>query len=236
MSRIALLQPFQREITDQVCAVALVLFPFSILDEYRIVVESLAWEDIPVIEAAGIGLQMPFPDNRSLIALLPQALGDVVALRVDLVVEGVNAVLMAVLPGQDCRTARGADGVRAEAIRESHSLFREPVDIRCLVDAAAVRRNCVGGMIVGHDEDDIGRCGALLRAGRSGCRSRTVRNLFSSFRLLSHFNAFGRDEILRQHVGPFPGQASSSAKPYTQRTCSRPERNALHARPGILPE
>ena len=48
------------------------------------------------------------------------------------------------------------DGVRAETIGQPPAACRNPVDIRRSGDSAAVRADRRGGMVVGHDKQDIG--------------------------------------------------------------------------------
>ncbi len=36
-----------------------------------------------------------------------------------------------------------------------HTLFGQSIDVRRMVYLAAVRRNCMGGVIVRHDEEDV---------------------------------------------------------------------------------
>ena len=46
------------------------------LNEVRVVISALPWQDIPVIEAFRIRHQMPLTDDRGLVAGLPEFLRD----------------------------------------------------------------------------------------------------------------------------------------------------------------
>ena len=62
---------------------------------------------------------------------------------------------MAVLAGQDAGPAGRADRVDAEAGVQPHALAGDAVEIRRLVDPAAVGADGVCRMVVGHDEQDV---------------------------------------------------------------------------------
>ncbi len=163
--RVALLEPVEGEIGDQVGAVAGVLLAAGGRDEGGIVIDALAGQDVPVVEAGGIGDQVPLADHGGLIAGALQFLGDVVALGIERFVQRVDAVLVAVLAGEDRGAAGRADGVGAEAIGEAHAAVGDAVDVRRLVDAAAVGGDGVGGVIVRHDVEDVGWRPSLGKGG-----------------------------------------------------------------------
>src|ERR1041384_1848900 len=62
---------------------------------------------------------------------------------------------MAVFARDNRRPARTADGVDAETIAEAHAASGQPIELRRLVDAAAVRADRVRRVIVAHDEKNI---------------------------------------------------------------------------------
>ena len=163
--RIALFEPVEGEIADQVGAVAGVLFAAGGGEEGGIVIDALAGEDIPVVEAGGFGNEVPLADHGGLVARALEFLGDVIALGVERLFEGVDAVLVAVLAGEDRGAAGRADGVGAEAVGEAHAAVGDAVDVRRLIDAAAVGRDGMGGVIVGHDEENVGRGPSLGEGG-----------------------------------------------------------------------
>lgn len=114
---------------------------------------------------------MPFADHGGLVAGGLEELGDGFTLWVQGVVEGVDAVLVTVLTGEDGGAGGGADGVGHEAVGEAGSLGGKAVDVGCAVDAAAVGGDGVGGVVVGHDEQDVGAGGGLGQRVGGGCCS-----------------------------------------------------------------
>ena len=106
---------------DQVRAVALVYFFAPVLvDEDGIVVHALAGQNIPVIEAGRIVTRchlpiMPSDSPRFAAPWRRYRAG------IELVGQRVDAVLVAVLAGQDGGAARRADRVRAKAVGETHA-------------------------------------------------------------------------------------------------------------------
>ena len=129
------------------------------LDKVGIVVIALTRQHAPVIEARRIVMaavaEMPFADDRRLVAGRLQQLRERDLPSVEVVAERLNAVDMIVRPGQDRRAARRADRIRAKAIVEAHAFVREPVQMRRLVDAAAVGADRMRRVVVGHDEQDV---------------------------------------------------------------------------------
>ena len=69
--------------------------------------------------------------------------------------EGRNPIHMVVGPGEHRRPTRCADRVRAVGIVEPHPLIGDPIEVRCLVYAAAICADRVGVMVVGHDVDQV---------------------------------------------------------------------------------
>ena len=141
-------------------------------------IDALAGEDVPVVEAGGVGDEVPLADHGGLVAGALEFLGDVIALGVERLFEGVDAVLVAVLAGEDGGAAGRADRVGAEAVGEAHAAVGDAVDVRRLVDAAAVGGDGVGGVVVGHDEEDVG-LGALPWRGR---RSRAGQSVHGGYK------------------------------------------------------
>ena len=74
-----------------------------------------------------------------------------------------EAILVAVLAGDDDCPARSADRVGAKAFPEEHALGSQAVDVRRGINAlepAVVGADGVGSVIVAEDEDDVGLLGA----------------------------------------------------------------------------
>ncbi len=125
-------------------------------DQVGIVVIALPGEDRPVVEARRVALEVPLADKGRLVARRPQELGKgrLASVEGDGVV--ADPVEVTVFPGQDDRPARGADAVRAEAVLEADALAGDPVDPRRPVESAPVAADGLGGVVVGHDEQDVG--------------------------------------------------------------------------------
>ena len=154
--RIAFFNPLQGVVGDNVRHVPLVLLPLAHLDHHRVVILSLPRQHVPVVESRRIASQVPFADQRGLIAGLLQQLGEGLLTAV----EGLPAVVdltvdMAVLTRQNHRPAGGADGIRTKAVVETHAFVGDPVEIRRLINLAAVAAHGVRGVIVRHNIDDI---------------------------------------------------------------------------------
>src|SRR6185436_627467 len=113
------------EIGDEVGAVAGMLFALAAVDERRIMVNALAGEDVPVVEARGVGREMPLADHGSLVSGGLELFGDVVARGVETVLEGVDAIAVRVLAGEDGGAARSADGVGTETVGEADPALRD---------------------------------------------------------------------------------------------------------------
>ena len=80
--------------------------------------------------------------------------------------------------GQSCenrRAAHPADGVADVGIVEPGAAFREPIDVGCLNDGVSVTADGAGGLVVGKEEDDVGRIcrgdegGAEKESGEEKC-------------------------------------------------------------------
>ena len=130
------LEEVDRQIGDDVGHVALDLPAARGLEEGRVVIDALARQDRPAVEAGRVAAQVPLADHARMVAGRLQVLGDG-RLRAVEAVEHRHAVLVAVLAGQDAGPAGRADRVDAEAGVQSHALVGEAVEVRRLVDPAA---------------------------------------------------------------------------------------------------
>src|SRR5690242_3962400 len=97
----------------------------------------LPWQNIPIIKTGGIALQMPLADHAGVITGGLQHFGNGRLAAVE-TIEDSDAVDMAVFSGENRRAARGADGIDDETILEAHAFVGDAVDVRRLVDLAAV--------------------------------------------------------------------------------------------------
>ena len=138
----------------------------------RVVVGALADEDAVVVEAHGIGPEVPLPEDAGAVARVlqdgrPARLGPVEPLLVRL-----EAVPGGEAPGEERGPARAADRVLDEEAVESDALASKPVDLGRVVHPGAVGATVgadrLPGVVVAHDEDDVR---ALLLA-RDGVRGR----------------------------------------------------------------
>src|SRR5439155_3061207 len=126
------------EIGDQIGAITPVLFPLAAIDEDRVVVHSLAGQDVPIVEARGVAGEVPLADHGSLITGVLQFLGNVISLRIERVRQRVNAVPVAVLASQDGGAAWRADRIRAEAIRHANTTAADAIDVGSMIHPAAI--------------------------------------------------------------------------------------------------
>ena len=125
-------------------------------------VHALAGQDLPSVEAGGIAAKVPFADHAGVVAGGLKQLRHR-SLRAVEAVEDGDSVPVGVCAGQHGGPARRADGVRDEGVPEEHSLPGEAVEVRGLVDARAVGGDRVSGVVVRHDEDDVGAEGGRGR-------------------------------------------------------------------------
>ena len=125
----------------------------------------LAGQDAPGIEARRVGHQVPLADDGRVVAGLVEQAGKRRLLLLVERIEVLDAVSVGVLAGEDRRPAGRADGVGHEAVGEPHALRGDAVDLRGRVDLRAVAADRLGGVVVGHDEEDIGRAGHVRRLG-----------------------------------------------------------------------
>ena len=160
------LEEVDRQIGDDVGHVALDPPAAGGLDEVRVVIDALARQDRPAVEAGRVAAQVPLADHARMVARRLQVLGDG-RLRAVEAVEHRHAVLVAVLAGQDAGPAGRADRVDAEAGVETHALLGEAVEVRRLVDPAAIGADGVCRMVVGHDIEDVGPRGGF--GGQRDC-------------------------------------------------------------------
>jgi hypothetical protein len=63
---------------------------------------------------------------------------------------------MIVLSGQDHGPTRSANAVGDEGAIKPHSLFRQPINVGRFVPIAAVRTDRLIGVVIGHDEQNVG--------------------------------------------------------------------------------
>ena len=92
-------QPVDREVGDQVRDVACMLDALSHFDEQGVVIGPLAGQDFPIVEAGGLGLEVPLADHGCLVTRLSQQLGKGLLRAVEGISVAALAVDVAVLAG-----------------------------------------------------------------------------------------------------------------------------------------
>ena len=85
-------------------------------------------------------------------------------------VEDGDAIFVAVFAGEDGGAAGCADGIFDETIAEAHAFPGEAIHVGSDVDLAAVGADGVGGVIIGHDKEDVwaGGVGGVGGEGDAG--------------------------------------------------------------------
>ena len=163
------LEPLDREIRDDLGGVAGVLNALAIADHRRVVVRALADEPFIVVKAGGLGLEVPLADQGGLVAGGLEEFGVGLLRAVELVAVLAEAVDVAVLACEDDRAGWPADGVGDVTAVEAHAAIGDAVDVGGLVAVGAVGADGLVGVVVGHDEEDVGGLG-------EGWRGETDRN------------------------------------------------------------
>ena len=122
----------------------------------RIVVGALSHQDVVVVEALGRGVEVPFADDRGLVAGLLQQLGKRLLVAVEGVAVAEEPVEVAVLAGLDHGAARAADGIGDVAAVEAHALVGDAVHVRGGHARRIVGTERLLTVVIGKDEDDVG--------------------------------------------------------------------------------
>jgi len=120
---------------------------------------TLSGQDAVIIEGGRLLLEMPFADHGRLVTGLLHLHGEKLSGRWYVALEIEYAVGLRILPGNDAGPAGSADGVVAIDPVKTHPVLCQSIDIGRriqLSQAAAVNADGLGGMIVGHYEEDIG--------------------------------------------------------------------------------
>lgn len=192
--RIPVPDKVDRFVRDDVGGVAHLAVHAALVDEERVEVGSLAGQDVPRIEAGRFVrlalAEVPLADHGGLVSVRAEMLGDVWQILCDLGVERRNVVHICrsrwvslsgakdrrsrtsrtvVSSGQDGCATRRADRVGHVAVVEAHAFFGEPVEVRRRVDGGAVAADRFRGMVVRHNEQDVGRGYRRGRHGESLC-------------------------------------------------------------------
>ena len=150
-------QPVERQVGDDVRDVALPLNSLAVVNECRVVVVSLACENIPVVEARRIARQVPFPHHAGLIAGFLQQFGEGLLAAVKGARVVGEPVLMTVLAREQAGSRRSRERVGHEALGKPHAMVGYPVDVGGLSKSVVVSADGLVRMVVTHDVDDVHR-------------------------------------------------------------------------------
>ena len=167
----AVAQPIDRLLSRDVGHVARHVVPTGSRDKRGSVVIALPRQDFPMIESGRLTHEVPFADDRRLVTGLLQQLGKRGLAAVEPALVVVEAVLVAVLAGENARPARSANRIGDIAAVKPHPLGRNPVDVRRFVAIGAIGADRLVGMIIAHDEQDVRPIiGSLhIARGRMAC-------------------------------------------------------------------
>src|SRR5262249_40864170 len=125
----------QGQVSDDIGNIPLVLHLFPVADHRRIVILTLAGKNFPVIEPGRVSHQMPFADQRSLIARSLQQLWESSLRAIEAAIYVVEkAIDMIVGARQHRGAAWAADGIGHQTPVEAHSLLSQTVEIGRLDD------------------------------------------------------------------------------------------------------
>ena len=161
---VAVLQPVERKLGDDVGGITLMLHPPAVVDHGGVVVHPLPRQDLPLVEAGRVGDQVPLAKDGRLVTGRTEQFGEgrlrTVEATVGIVVETIQ---VGVLTRQDRRATRPADRVRDDAPVETHPLPGQAIDVRGVDQPARVVIGTDGlvGMVVAENEDDVRRFSRL---------------------------------------------------------------------------
>ena len=170
LARVTFVQPVNREPGDDVSTISFNPSFVAGRFEHRIVVLSLADQDVPIVEALWIALEVPFADHGCLVAGGLKQFRERLLVTVETITIATKSVEMTVFAGQNYGSTGAANGVSAEAVLKQHAFAGQLIDIRSWVEMSkpiAVGTDGVRRVIVGKEEDDIGTLVVLFgRIGR----------------------------------------------------------------------
>ena len=108
---------------------------------------------------------MPLPIESGLITSFCKPVRDVTALWIQRILQSIDAVMVAVLSGENRCATRRADGISHVTALENHPGFGDAVDIGSVGKASRgemtrpVSGNRRRGMVIREHEDDVGLFG-----------------------------------------------------------------------------
>jgi len=163
-------EELEGHVSGDVGDVAGVCFALSVFDELGVEIDALAGEDAPGMEAAGVVAEVPFADDTGAVAGFLEEFG----VGGDRGVHGFDGIFAFgvaedfVDVGEGAGEAGGsggsAEGVGDEGVCEADAFGGEAVHVGGLQELVAVAAHEGDGLVVGHDEEDVGPGGG----GESG--------------------------------------------------------------------
>lgn len=125
-------------------------------DEVRVVVVSLAGNNLPIVESGREAFQMPFPDDGCLVACLLEQFRKCLLGGVEyagcVVVEPVCA---RVFSCEHACPAGAAQRVGHETVGESHAVGGDAVEVRGLHVTGVITAHHLCSVVISHDVDDV---------------------------------------------------------------------------------
>ena len=119
---------------------------------------SLSGEDLVIIKMR-LPFEMPFSNDGRLVSRLTHENGKGLSAGWNVPGQIEYSIVVWVLTGNDTGPARRADRIRAERVVKGHSLSRKGVNRRGrieILEHRGVGPYRLGGVIVRHDEEDVG--------------------------------------------------------------------------------
>ena len=105
----AFFEPFECVVGNNISGVAGIFSFLAHLFHSRIVIRSLSGQDVPVVKAGRVGLEVPFAEHSGFVTDFLQQFGEGLLAAVKLFSVVDDAIDVAVFAGQDYRSAGGTD-------------------------------------------------------------------------------------------------------------------------------
>ena len=125
----------------------------------RVVVGTLTVKDFIAIESRRVGFQVPLSDQGGAVTGLAQEFGEGHLRAVEDVTIGHLPIVEGMPTRKYDRPGRGANRIGDVAALEGHSLLGDAVEVGGLDQFRPIGAYGMGGMIIGEDEEDVGRLG-----------------------------------------------------------------------------
>ena len=99
---------------------------------------------------------MPLAKQSGFVSRLLQKFWEGLLAAIESLVEVCHPIAVGVFPGQGGRPGRGAEGVGGEGMFETHPFVGDPVECRGLDIFVSITAECLLGMIIRKDQQDVG--------------------------------------------------------------------------------